>query len=173
MAAPGVRERPETAMDQKEIHIKRNIDETRGEMGEKIDMIANRIHNTIVGPKVAADNLIQNLNEYRKAMQDTTLVTDNGANAINQAVAETIERVKATINIIEQVKQDPWIMLASAMLIGYVLGNINRGDLFSLRHADREVKQSRGSIAQHRQPSSEALEQGRRLSAPYGYDQNR
>jgi hypothetical protein len=160
-------------MDQKETQIKRNIDETRGEMGEKIDLIANRIRNTIIGPKVAADNLIRNLHEYRNAMQETPSVRDNGANAIDQAVAETIERVKATINIIEQVKQDPWIMLAGAVLMGYVIGNLNRGDLFTLRHAHREVKQSRGFIAQYQQPSSEPLEQGSRLSVPYSDDRRR
>jgi hypothetical protein len=160
-------------MDQKETQIKRNIDETRVEMGEKIDLIANRIHNTIVGPKVAADNLIRNLHEYRNAMQDTPSVRDNGANAIDQAVAQTIERVKATINIIEQVKQDPWIMLAGAVLIGYMIGNLNRGNVLTLRHAHREIKQSRELIAQHQQPSSEPLEQGRRLPASYSYDPRR
>ena len=127
VAASGAIERLGTAMDQREIHIKRNIDETRRAMGEKIDMIANRIHNTIVGPKVAADNLIENLNEYRKAMQATTSATNNHANGIHRAVAEAIERLKATINISEQVKQDPWIMLASAVLMGYVIGNLNHG----------------------------------------------
>jgi tRNA U34 5-carboxymethylaminomethyl modifying enzyme MnmG/GidA len=159
-------------MDQRESYIKTNIDETRGAMGEKIDLIVNRIHNTIVGPKVAADNLIQNLTEYRRAMQETTSGTNNGANAIHQAVAETIERVKATINIIEQVKQDPWIMLAAAVVMGYVIGNLNRGDLFALRHAHREVGQSRElQSPQHRQPSSEPPEPGRRLSASYSHDQ--
>jgi len=140
MAASGVIERLDTAMDQREIHIKRNIDETRRAMGDKIDMIANRIHNTIVGPKVAADNLIESLNEYREAMQATTSATDNHANGIHRAVAEAMERVKATINISEQVKQDPWIMLASAVFMGYVIGNLNHGDLPAFLHAQREVK---------------------------------
>ena len=56
-------------MDQTEIHITRDIEETRRAMGEKIEMIANRIHNTIVGPKIAADRLIENLNHARLAMQ--------------------------------------------------------------------------------------------------------
>jgi ElaB/YqjD/DUF883 family membrane-anchored ribosome-binding protein len=130
-------------MDQREIHIKRTIEETRNAMGEKIDMIANRVHNTIIGPKIAADNLIESLKEYQEAMQETTSITNDGANAIHRAVAETIERVKATINIIEQVKRDPWIMVAGAVLMGYVIGNLNRGDLLTLRHAHPEVQKSR------------------------------
>lgn len=140
-------------MDQKEIHIKRDIDDTRSAMGEKIDMIANRIHNTIIGPKVAADNLVENLKEYRKALEGPPSATDNGDNAIHQAVAETIERLKATINVIEQVKRDPWIILATAVVMGYVIGNLNRGDLWALRHTRPQAQKSR----ELQSPASAAL----------------
>lgn len=131
-------------MDQTEIHMRKNIEETRGAMGEKIDMIANRLHNTIIGPKVAADHLVDTLSAYTKAMQETTSATHNDGNAIHQAVAETIERVKATFNIIEQVKQDPWIMLAGAVLMGYVLSQLNGGHVFTLRQAHPQAQESRG-----------------------------
>jgi hypothetical protein len=113
-------------MDQTEISLKRDIAETRSAMEEKIEMIANRIHNTIVGPKIAIDNLIENLDQARQAMQGTTSAVDNGANPIQRAIAESTERVKATINLIDQVKHDPWIMLGSAVLIGYVIGSLPR-----------------------------------------------
>jgi hypothetical protein len=113
-------------MDQTEISLKKDIDETRNAMEEKIEMIANRIHNTIVGPKIAIDNLIENLNQARKAVQGTTPAIDNSANPIERAVAESTERVKATINLIDQAKHDPWIMLGSAVLIGYVIGSLPR-----------------------------------------------
>jgi hypothetical protein len=160
-------------MDQREIHIKRTIEETRSAMGEKIDMIANRIHNTIIGPKIAADNLIENLREYKEAMQETTPITGNGANAIHQAVAETIERVKATITIIEQVKQDPWIMLAGAVLIGYAIGNLNRGDLFTLRHAHPEVRKSRELQPSIGSPALSPLSRAAASSVPYCDDPGR
>ena len=122
-------------MDQEGIQIKRSINETRLAMGEKIDMIANRVHTTIVGPKIAADNLIENLGQAKKAMQEQTLVIDKDNEPIHHAVAETIERVKAILYLIERVNQDPWIMLGSALLVGYILGNLNRGNLLAIRHA--------------------------------------
>jgi len=122
-------------MDQEGIQIKRSINETRLAMGEKIDMIANRVHTTLVGPKIAADNLIENLGQARKAMQEQTLVIDKDNEPIHHAVAETIERVKAILYLIERVNQDPWIMLGSALLVGYILGNLNRGNLLAIRHA--------------------------------------
>lgn len=113
-------------MDEREIHLIRSIEETRRAMGDKIDMIANRIHNTIIGPKIAADRLIENLNHARKAMQEAPATTDNGAHPMHQAVTETIERLKAIINLIEQVKREPWVMLGSSVVMGYVLGSMKR-----------------------------------------------
>jgi hypothetical protein len=122
-------------MDQEEIQIRRSINETRLAMGEKIDMIAHQVHNTIVGPKKAADNLIENLVEAKKAMQEQTLVIDKCDKPIHHAVAETIERVKAILYLIERVNQDPWIMFGSSLLVGYIIGSLNRGNLLAIRHA--------------------------------------
>jgi len=140
-------------MDEKDIHIKREIDDTRSAMGDKIDMIANRIHNTIIGPKVAADNLIENLREYKKVIEETPSATGNGDHPVHQAVAETIDRLKATINVIEQLKRDPWIMFASAVLMGYVIGNINRGDVWALCRPRPQVYDRR----ELQRPTSTAL----------------
>ena len=131
-------------MDQTEIHLIRNIEETRKAMDAKIDMIVNRAHRTIVGPKIAADRLIENLSHAQKAMQEAPSTTHNGAHPIHRAVGEAIERVKATMCLIEQVKQDPWVMLGSALVMGYVLGSLNRGNLLSPYHAQPEDKQCYG-----------------------------
>lgn len=122
-------------MDQEGIQIKKSINETRIAMGEKIDMITNRVHDTIVGPKIAADNLIENLVQAKKAMQEQTLVIDKCDMPIHHAVAETIERVKAILYLIERVNRDPWIMFGSALLVGYIIGSLNRGNLLAIRNA--------------------------------------
>ena len=127
-------------MDQREIDIKKDINETRAAMGRKIDMIANRIHHTIVGPKLAADSLIENLRQAKKAMQATTSITGNGTDPVHPAVAETIERVQAIFHVIEQTKREPWIMLGSALLVGYVIGSLNRGNVLTVRHVNSELK---------------------------------
>jgi hypothetical protein len=134
-------------MGQEEIQIRRSINETRISMGEKIDMIANRVHDTIVGPKIAADNLIKNLAQAKKSMQEQTAQIDKDDEPIHHAVAETIERVKALLYLIERVNQDPWIMLGSALLVGYIMGSLNRGNLLAIRHAHPDnIKVERSMI---------------------------
>jgi hypothetical protein len=134
-------------MDQEEIQIRKNINETRIAMGEKIEMIASQVHTTIVGPKIAADSLIENLVQAKETMQEQAAVIDNGDKPIHHAVAETIERVKAILYLIERVKQDPWVMLGNALLVGYIIGSLNRGNLLAIRHAHSDnIKVERSTI---------------------------
>jgi hypothetical protein len=134
-------------MDQEEIRIKRSINETRTAMDEKIGIIAHRVRHTLRGPKLAADNLIENLVQAKKAMQEQTLVIDKCDTPIHQAVAETAERVKAILYLIERVNQDPWIMLGSALLVGYIIGGLNRGNLLAIRYAHSDnIKVERSII---------------------------
>jgi hypothetical protein len=134
-------------MDQEEIQIRKNINETRIAMGEKIEMIASQVHTAILGPKTAADNLIENLAQAKKSMQEQTSVIDKDGEPIHHAVAETIERVKAILYLIERVNQDPWIMLGSALLVGYIIGSLNRGNLLAIRHAHSDnIKVERSMI---------------------------
>jgi hypothetical protein len=142
-AAPGVTERPGAAMEHRIFDIKRDIDDTRSAMGAKLEMISSRIHNTIVGPKRVVEGLMENLNQAKIAIQEAASVADNGANPTPHAVAKTIERVKTTIHLIEQVKQDPWTILGSALLMGYAIGSLNGGGLGAIRRAPLAVEKAR------------------------------
>jgi hypothetical protein len=130
-------------MDQRISDIKRDIDETRSAMAAKLEMISSRVHNTIVGPKRVVDGLLENLNQLKIAMQEATSLADSGANPTHDALAESIERAKTTIHLVEQVKQDPWTMLGSALLMGYVIGSLNGGGLVAIRRASLAVEKTR------------------------------
>jgi hypothetical protein len=65
------------------------------------------------------------LRVYKKP--DTAKSTiDSILETIKHTMEETIERVKYTSTVIEQVDQNPWIMLGSAVLTGYVLRSERR-----------------------------------------------
>ena len=131
-------------MDQKEAYIKQNIVETRDAMSAKIEMIENRINKAMEGPKSAIDTVMWNIDRFKGALEETQSAMDHSIVHINQAVDETLVRVKSTADLIGQVKQDPWIMVGSAILMGYVIGSLNRGDLFAMRHAHTQIKKSCG-----------------------------
>jgi hypothetical protein len=131
-------------MDQKEAHIKQNIMETRDAMGEKIEMIEDYIYKAMEGPKSAVDTVMWNIDRFRGTLEETKSAMDDSIAHINQAVDETLVRVKSTADLIGKVKQNPWIMFGSAVLMGYVVGSLNRGDLFAMRHAHTQVREGYG-----------------------------
>src|SRR5918996_238204 len=113
-------------MDKTESDIKQNIEETRTAMTKKIEKIEGRVHETMEGTKSTIDSIVGNINRVKDTMEETKSIIDTSIDTLRQAVDETVERVKSTAELIDQVKQNPWIMLGSAVLVGYVLGSLNR-----------------------------------------------
>lgn len=131
-------------MDQREAYIKQNIVETRDAMSEKIEMIENHIYKAMEGPKSAIDTVMWNIDRFKGALEETKSAMDLSIAHIDQAVDETLVRAKSTADLIGQVKHDPWIMVGSAILMGYVIGSLNRGDLFAMHHARTQARGSCG-----------------------------
>jgi hypothetical protein len=129
-------------MDQTENHIKHNIEETRAAMNEKLDIIEQRVHRTMEGTKSTIDSFAEGVDRIKEAVEGTTSTIDNSIDAFKYAVDETVERVKSTAVLIDQVKQNPWIMLGSAVLLGYVIGSLNRQEALDKGHAPSEAKPS-------------------------------
>jgi archaellum component FlaC len=130
-------------MDQRESHIRQDIEETHAAMSEKIEMIEGRVQETIEGTKTTIDNVMNNVQRVQDTVQDAKVTFDNIMDTIKQTMDETVERVKYTSDLIAQVNQNPWIMFGSAVLMGYVLSSINRqGSLSSRQHHERAMGNS-------------------------------
>ena len=115
-------------MVQKESVLERDIEDTRAVMTEKIDMIENRVNETMEGTKATIDNVMEKVKGVQETIDTAKSTIDNILETIKHTIDETIERVKYTSTVIEQVDQSPWIMLGSAVLTGYVLGGLSEGE---------------------------------------------
>src|SRR5215475_8787855 len=114
-------------MVQNEGRLEKDIEDTRAVMTEKIDMIEDRVNETMEGTKATIDNVMEKVKGVQETIDSTKSTIDNILETIKHTMEETIERVKYTSTVIEQVDQNPWIMLGSAVLTGYVLGGLNEG----------------------------------------------
>lgn len=112
-------------MVQKEGGLEKDIEDTRAMMTEKIDKIEGRVHDTMEGTKSTINNVMGKIEGVEETIDAAKSTIDNFLETIKQTVEETIERVKYTATVIEQVDQNPWIMFSSAVLTGYVLGGLN------------------------------------------------
>jgi phage-related protein len=128
-------------MDEREAHIRRNIDATRESMSEKIERLEGRIHKAVEVPKSAIDTMIGNIDQVKCTIDETKSAIDNGLEAINHAVEETVIRVKSTVGHIAQLERNPWIMFGSAILLGCAIGNLNRRDLLARGYAHTQLEE--------------------------------
>jgi hypothetical protein len=122
-------------MDQRNQHLLKDIDDTHNTMNEKIGMIEDRVHETIEGTRSTIDNVMDNVKRVQGTVEQTKSMIDNVLATIKDSMDETIERVKYTAEIIEQVNKNPWIMFGGAILAGYVLSSINRPGSLGGGHA--------------------------------------
>jgi uncharacterized membrane protein len=114
-------------MVQKEGSLEKDIEDTRAVMTEKIDMIEDRVNETMEGTKATIDNVVEKVKGVQETIDTAKSTIDNILETMKHTMEETIERVKYTSTVIEQVDQNPWIMLGSAVLTGYILGGLNEG----------------------------------------------
>jgi uncharacterized membrane protein len=125
-------------MVQKEGVLEKDIEDTRAMMTEKIDKIEDRVNETMEGTKSTISNVMEKIAGAEETIDTAKATIDNFLETIKQTVEETIERVKYTATVIEQVDQNPWIMFSSAVLTGYVLGGLNEENLASRRQVSGE-----------------------------------
>ena len=114
-------------MAQQEDNLEKDIEDTRAVMTEKIDMIEDRVNETMEGTKATVDNVMEKVKGVQETIDLAKSTIDNILETMKHTMEETIERVKYTSTVIEQVDQNPWIMLGSAVLTGYILGGLNEG----------------------------------------------
>jgi len=126
-------------MVQKESDIEKDIEDTRTVMTEKIDMIEGRVNDTMEGTKATIDNVMDKVKGVQGTIEDAKVTIDSLLETVKHTMEETIERVKYTATLIEQVDQNPWIMFGSAILTGYVLSGLSQ-DRLTGRHYTREKK---------------------------------
>jgi hypothetical protein len=147
-------------MDQREIAIKQNIERTRTAIDEKLEMIEERIRATRERTKSALDNVTGSINlvksflRGKETRQETTSVMNDRVGTIMHVLDGTVEQIKYTTELIGEVKQSSWIILGRGVIVGYVMGRVNREESFGMRRTHAPVEEHSG-------PESPASAQGR------------
>lgn len=121
-------------MDEKESHSRIDRGSEHSAVTEKLDMIEGRIHETVEGTKSTIDNVMGSIQHAQTTIEGTKSAVDSVLEIVKYAMDETIERVKYTTDLIDQVNKNPWIMFGSAVLMGYVLSTVNSEGLLGRRN---------------------------------------
>jgi ElaB/YqjD/DUF883 family membrane-anchored ribosome-binding protein len=111
------------------------IEDTRAAMSEKLDILEERVRETVEGAQSSVEDIVENV----KNMVDTTVeavkqgvegaqsTVDEIVETVKGTVGDTVETVKRTLDVQYQVDQHPWLMVGGATLAGYLLGSWGGG----------------------------------------------
>jgi len=111
------------------------MDTAHSAVTEELGKIEDRVHETMEGTKSTIDGVMDGIQHVQTTIEGAKSAVDNILETVKFAMDETIERVKYTTDLIEQVNQNPWIMFGSAVLMGYVLSTVKYEGFSDQRHA--------------------------------------
>jgi len=130
-------------MDQKTDDLQQNIaetrhdiEETRASMTEKLELLEERVRDTLEETKIAVDDIVENVkgtvDETVDAVKDTVdgakSTVENIVENVKETMDDTMTRVKQSFDLRYQVEQHPWLMLGGSVVAGSILASfMHRG----------------------------------------------
>jgi ElaB/YqjD/DUF883 family membrane-anchored ribosome-binding protein len=108
------------------------MEETRASMTEKLELLEEKVRETLVETKSAVEDIVENVKGTVDETVDAVKETVDGAKSTVEDIVEnvkgtmddTVTTVKQTFDLSYQVNQHPWVLFGGAVLLGGFLGNL-------------------------------------------------
>jgi ElaB/YqjD/DUF883 family membrane-anchored ribosome-binding protein len=97
--------------------IRRQMEETRTSLQDKLETLEQQVKETVQGATVAATETVQTVKD---AVEETV-------ETVKETVDQTVQSVKKTFDVRHQVHEHPWTMLLGAAAVGFVGGRLIYG----------------------------------------------
>jgi hypothetical protein len=113
-------------VDDREANIRRDIENTRAAMAAKIGLIQERLEETVdeTGASVAqvVNTVMAQVKRVQDMIENITSTADVTIDRVRDTTTEAIAGGTPGSALIGDFSQHPWMMVGTAVLIGYVLG---------------------------------------------------
>src|SRR5262245_38479035 len=120
-------------VDEPEV-IREQMNETRTNLTEKIDLLERHLVDTVQGTSAAVAETVDSVKES----------VDETVQAVKESVRETVSSVKETFDLARQVERRPWTIMAGAVAVGFLGGRLlarSRGEPVAGRESYRPMAQ--------------------------------
>jgi len=94
--------------------IKRQMEETRSSLAEKLETLENKVVDTVSG---ATDAVTGTVESVKDAVEGTV-------GSVKNTVTETVESIRDTFNLRLQMERHPWLILGGCVGVGFLLGRM-------------------------------------------------
>jgi ElaB/YqjD/DUF883 family membrane-anchored ribosome-binding protein len=129
-------------MDQRTDNLQQNIaetrhdiEETRASMTEKLELLEERVRDTLEETKTAVDDIVENVkgtvDETVGVVKETVTgaksTMENIVENVKETMDDTVTKVKQSFDLRYQVEQHPWLMVGGSVVVGSILANLMYG----------------------------------------------
>jgi NAD-specific glutamate dehydrogenase len=114
-------------MDDQKAYIRRQIAQTRAAMTEKVSMIQAHVEETVAEAQSTVTDVIDRVLAQVKRVQDViehvTSTVDAAVDQVQDITHKPVARDQVGIELMVDLSLHPWVMMGTAVLAGYILGN--------------------------------------------------
>jgi ElaB/YqjD/DUF883 family membrane-anchored ribosome-binding protein len=111
-------------MDRSTGQSQRNIAEQQAVMTETMGRVEERVQETVEGLMSTVHSAMEGFKQIQETVDGAKAAVDEMLDSVKGTVNETVERVKPTADLLDYVQQNPWLLMGSAILMGYILGSL-------------------------------------------------
>jgi len=113
-----------------------DIEETRASMNEKLELLEERVRDTLEETRTAVGDIVDNVKGTVEETVDAVKETVDGAKStvenivenVKETMDDTVTKVKRSFDLRYQVEQNPWLMAGGAVVVGSILGSLMNRD---------------------------------------------
>lgn len=147
-----------------------DIDTTRSAMTEKLEMLGERVRETVEGAQASVEEMVENVRDTVDTTVAAVKQTVEGAQAsvegivenVKGTVGDTVATVQRTFDLHHQMEQHPWVLCGGALLVGYLFGSGGNGrpSAAGSAYAPRFSPASPIPVSSSESPTRPQLQQG-------------
>jgi ElaB/YqjD/DUF883 family membrane-anchored ribosome-binding protein len=113
-------------MDQRTGQSQRNPEAPQAVRTESMGRVEERVEETVAGVQSTVHRAMEGFKQMQEAVDGAKTAVDEMLERVEGTVHETVERVKPMADLVVYVQQNPWLLVGSAILTGYILGRLTR-----------------------------------------------
>jgi ElaB/YqjD/DUF883 family membrane-anchored ribosome-binding protein len=112
-----------------------DIDDTRAAMTEKLEMLEERVWETVEDAQSSVEDMVENVKELvdttveavRQGVEGAQATVEDIVENVKETVGDTVATVQRTFDLHYQMEQHPWLLFGGATVVGYLLGSWGGG----------------------------------------------
>jgi prophage DNA circulation protein len=116
-------------MDHRTGQSQRNSEEQQTALTEIMERVEAQVQETVVGLKATVESAIEGFKQLQQTVDGSKAAVDAMLENVKGTVNETAACMKPMADLLAQLQQNPWLLVGSAILPGYILCSLARENI--------------------------------------------